>query len=69
MVRWLSKLIKVLNRLIKGTAERGRRNSENQDIPIPLQLIDFEATLFIFQSLIRINNNIRRGRNIHLETI
>lgn len=34
-----------LNRLIKETDERGEVGSGNHDIPIPLQLIVFEAIL------------------------
>lgn len=45
---------KALNSQTKGIDEGGKGSSENQDIPIPLQLIGFEVTLHIFQLLIRI---------------
>ena len=45
---------KALNRLTKGTDEREKGVSGNQDIPIPLKLLGLEATLRIFQLLIRI---------------
>lgn len=54
---------KALIRLIKGTDERRKGISENQDILVPLQLVGFGATLHIFKLLIRITNSLRRSGN------
>lgn len=54
---------KALIRLTKRTDGKRKEISGNQDIPIPLQLVDFGATLHMFQFLIRIDTIRRSGVN------
>ena len=52
-----------LIRLTKGIDGRRKGISGNQDIPIPLQLVGFGATLHIFRLLIRIGQALGETKN------